>query len=110
MGKEDGGATAGASPTGPRRALAEKQFCQKGLQDDRGNRGAASGGVIMALTFSETEIQALFGHEAAEDEDPQRLRTYYFGSTWWTTSQSHSTRMAARCCFTVGADPGCVRI
>lgn len=32
----------------------------------------------MALTFSETEIQALFGHEAAEDEDFQRLRTYYF--------------------------------
>ena len=32
----------------------------------------------MVLTFSETEIQALFGHEAAEDEDPQRLRSYYF--------------------------------
>ena len=32
----------------------------------------------MALTFSETEIQALFGHEAAEDEDPERLRGYYF--------------------------------
>ena len=35
----------------------------------------------MNLTFSETEIQALFGHEAAEDEDPQRLRTYYFKSS-----------------------------
>ena len=32
----------------------------------------------MALTFSETEIQALFGHEAAEDEDLERLRGYYF--------------------------------
>ena len=32
----------------------------------------------MPLTFSETEIQALFGHEAAEDEDPERLRGYYF--------------------------------
>ncbi|MCH7497270.1 MAG: hypothetical protein IH971_05400 [Candidatus Marinimicrobia bacterium] len=32
----------------------------------------------MTLTFSETEIQALFGHEAAEDEDPERLRDYYF--------------------------------
>lgn len=30
------------------------------------------------MTFSEQEIQALFGHEAAEDEDPQRLREYYF--------------------------------
>ena len=28
------------------------------------------------------------------------------GSTWWTTSQSQSARMAAKCCFTVGADPG----
>ena len=25
---------------------------------------------MTALTFSENEIQALFGHEAAEDEDP----------------------------------------
>ena len=32
----------------------------------------------MALTFTEAEIQALFGHEAAEDEDPDRLRGYYF--------------------------------
>jgi hypothetical protein len=32
------------------------------------------------LTLSEAEIQALFGHEAAEDEDPARLRTYYFKS------------------------------
>ena len=30
------------------------------------------------LTFSELEIQKLFGHEAAEDEDPKRLREYYF--------------------------------
>lgn len=30
------------------------------------------------LTFSEVEIQRLFGHEAAEDEDPARLREYYF--------------------------------
>jgi hypothetical protein len=28
-------------------------------------------------SFSEEEIQRLFGHEAAEDEDPQRLREYY---------------------------------
>lgn len=32
----------------------------------------------MALSFSETEIQRLFGHEAAENEDPARLREYYF--------------------------------
>lgn len=30
------------------------------------------------LSFSEVEIQKLFGHEAAEDEDPSRLREYYF--------------------------------
>jgi hypothetical protein len=33
------------------------------------------------LSFSETEIQSLFGHEAAEDEDPVRLREYYFKSS-----------------------------
>lgn len=33
------------------------------------------------LTFSEAEIQSLFGHEAAEDEDPDRLREYYFKSS-----------------------------
>jgi hypothetical protein len=32
------------------------------------------------LTFSEVEIQKLFGHEAAEDETPERLREYYFKS------------------------------
>ena len=30
------------------------------------------------LSFSEPEIQALFGHEAAEDENPERLHGYYF--------------------------------
>ncbi len=33
------------------------------------------------LEFGEPEIQALFGHEAAEDEDPARLRSYYFKSS-----------------------------
>ncbi len=28
--------------------------------------------------FSEPDLQRLFGHEAAEDEDPTRLRQYYF--------------------------------
>lgn len=32
------------------------------------------------VSFREEEIQALFGHEAAEDEDPARLRQYYFKS------------------------------
>jgi hypothetical protein len=32
------------------------------------------------ITFSEQEIQAIFGHEAAEDEDPVRLKEYYFKS------------------------------
>ena len=30
------------------------------------------------LRFSEQEIQRLFGHEAAENEEPERLREYYF--------------------------------
>ncbi len=33
-----------------------------------------------SLSFSEEEIQKLFGHEAAEDENPERLREYYFKS------------------------------
>ncbi|WP_337048658.1 P-loop ATPase, Sll1717 family [Serratia fonticola] len=32
------------------------------------------------MDFSEYELQKLFGHEAAEDEDPQRLKEYYFKS------------------------------
>jgi hypothetical protein len=31
--------------------------------------------------FSEENIQRIFGHEAAEDESPERLREYYFKST-----------------------------
>ena len=31
-----------------------------------------------SLTFDEKEIQALFGHEAAENESIERLREYYF--------------------------------
>ncbi len=33
------------------------------------------------VSFSEVEIQKLFGHEAAEDETPERLREYYFKSS-----------------------------
>ncbi len=32
---------------------------------------------IKYIKFSEQEIQALFGPEAAKDEDPSRLREYY---------------------------------
>ncbi|MEN6670916.1 hypothetical protein AAJP47_11130 [Psychrobacter sp. B38] len=32
------------------------------------------------MEFNENNLQRLFGHEAAEDEDPQRLREYYFKS------------------------------
>jgi hypothetical protein len=28
--------------------------------------------------FDDKSLQAMFGHEAAEDEDPHRLRSYYF--------------------------------
>src|SRR5262245_31967650 len=31
-----------------------------------------------SVTFSEENIHKLFGHEAAEDEEPERLRQYYF--------------------------------
>lgn len=30
------------------------------------------------MEFNELEIQRLFGHEAAEQEDPKRLKEYYF--------------------------------
>ncbi|HWB10242.1 MAG TPA: hypothetical protein VG826_13510 [Pirellulales bacterium] len=33
---------------------------------------------MAVLTFEEIQIQKLFGHEAAEDEEPSRLREYYF--------------------------------
>jgi len=33
------------------------------------------------LEFTESTIQGLFGHEAAEDEDPVRLKEYYFKGT-----------------------------
>ena len=41
---------------------------------------------------------------------PRTAAAGFTGSTWWTTSQSQSARIAAGCCFTVGADPGCVRM
>ena len=33
---------------------------------------------MVGLTFSSAETNQLFGPEAAEDEDPKRLREYYF--------------------------------
>jgi len=40
------------------------------------------------LRFTEVEIQALFGHEAAEDETPKRLQDYYFKTDTFDESQS----------------------
>ena len=37
---------------------------------------------------------------------PRTAAAGFTGRTWLTTSPSQSMRMAARCCFTVGADPG----
>ncbi len=37
-----------------------------------------------SVELSEENIQRLFGHEAAEDEDPERLREYYFKSGVYT--------------------------
>lgn len=45
------------------------------------------------LKFTEPEIQALFGHEAAEDEDPERLRDYYFKTS---TYDQVATELALR--------------
>ncbi|HYL62087.1 MAG TPA: hypothetical protein VE077_05645 [Candidatus Methylomirabilis sp.] len=33
------------------------------------------------LKFTDEQIQKIFGHEAAEDEEPQRLKSYYFKSS-----------------------------
>lgn len=44
--------------------------------------------------FSETDLQRLFGHEAAEDEDPVRLREYYFKtSTYEQVSENLPLRI-----------------
>ena len=41
---------------------------------------------------------------------PRTAAAGFTGISWLTTSQSPSMRMAARCCLTVGADPGWVRM
>jgi len=40
--------------------------------------GAGERTMTKQLQFSEEEIQSIFGHEAAEDERPERLKEYYF--------------------------------
>lgn len=55
------------------------QFTEEQLE--RLTRGDGTKSLSMSpqtLKFTEEEIQKLFGHEAAEDEDPARLREYYF--------------------------------
>ena len=37
---------------------------------------------------------------------PRTAAAGFTGRIWLTTSQSQSMRIAARCCLTVGADPG----
>lgn len=49
----------------------------------------------LKLSFSESEIQRLFGHEAAEDEDPNRLREYYFKSDIYN-QVAHADDLALR--------------
>ena len=41
---------------------------------------------------------------------PRTAAAGFTGRTWLTTSQSPSMRRAARCCLTVGADPGWVQM
>ena len=39
--------------------------------------------------FSEENIQKIFGHEAAEDERPERLREYYFKGSAYTSIRAN---------------------
>ena len=41
---------------------------------------------------------------------PRSAAAGFTGRTWLTTSQSQNMRIAAKCCFTVGTAPGCVRM
>jgi|SRR5271157_519359 len=41
-----------------------------------------------SLSFDDAAIQQMFGHEAAEDENPQRLRDYYFKGTVYQRASS----------------------
>ncbi|SIO35405.1 hypothetical protein SAMN05444166_4032 [Singulisphaera sp. GP187] len=43
---------------------------------------------MKTLKFDDDSIQQLFGHEAAEDENPQRLRDYYFKGNIYSRSSS----------------------
>jgi hypothetical protein len=46
------------------------------------------------LEFTEQSIQGLFGHEAAEDEDPQRLKEYYFkGNSYEQVNTDQAVRI-----------------
>ena len=54
----------------------------------------------MQSLFTEPNIQAIFGHEAAENEDVDRLRQYYFK----TTAFEKITRWGMRVAMTYQAD------
>ena len=43
------------------------------------------------LTFTESEIQTLFGNEAAKDENSARLRDYYFKSSTYDNRGDRSS-------------------
>lgn len=48
----------------------------------------------MKLEFTESTIQGLFGHEAAEDENPERLKEYYFkGSSYEQITSEQAVRI-----------------
>ncbi len=42
------------------------------------------------VTFNEEDIQSIFGHEAAEDEELDRLRSYYFKSLVFDKVSAHA--------------------
>jgi hypothetical protein len=77
-----GVADAGAmGDTNPRLSLPQRK--NYGVSESIGRHtihGRETSTDMTILTFSEPEIQRLFGHEAAEDEDTDRLREYYFKS------------------------------
>ena len=93
-------ARAGRCPPGTRRAVR--------------TRGVVRDGCVV-VNQAAAEFQQRTGHPRVAPfvttcVGPRTTAAGFTGITWLTTSQSPSIRMAARCCLTVGADPGWVRM
>ena len=82
-------------------------------RDERPVAEAREGADVDRL--EETEARGDEGRDAGAlagrgPSAPRTAAAGLTGRTWLTTSQSPSMRIAARCCLTVGADPGWVRM